>query len=904
MNPTRWLVLALLLLTGSAALAAPRLHPLIDAGGATAAPVTFGELAYLASGSLVLVYDYEDPSQPVLRYRTARQPVPGRIVGMARHRERLFVAWSTINSQSGVWIFSLSDPLRPAKLGELEILEATEGSGLLSIAVVGEHLYALDMEAGLRVTHIPEQGQPSGLAIALRDFPAVSDLHASEDRLIGSGSGLIPSFSVVHFDVREPDRPRVGASFRPTGNLGDFRFASDRNIGILFDRLEGSLAFTLLDFSDPAAIIERGRIEPPASVTDAFLAGPNLNLVDGNRLRVWDATNLDTIVERGIVQISFSKLQFAQSTSFGALLFDRTDRLFALTNEASGLPHVASAVSIPAGANPVDVALIDDAALLLHQSRGLGVHAPGDYVERARLQDIGLDGDFSQSFERIEVAGNLAVMSNWSQGLSTVDISNPEQPRALGRADFPFIGALALRDNIVFAGKATNGGELAIFDIADPEQPLLVNVVPTSQTFGLAIDGNLLYTAEGNFGGSPGMWVFDIADPAQPRVIARELGRCSGARSVAVDGARNLAVLGCSDGRMLVYDVLDPTQPRLVSTYLSAPGFNAIWSVQLTGTYALLGHDQGLDLIDLSNPENPDLVQRQGTPFFVMNVRVQGDSVFAFNALGGMREFRLTEEAIPGAGHTAAWFNPARDGEGWILEMLNDGRGLLYWFTYDERGAPRWLVGAGRVDGNRVEIPQLLAPSGGRFGPGFNPDDVVRPVVGSASLVFDDCNRGALTYSAFGQAQVIEAVKLSRTMRVDCNPPADDGDNDRALQSGSWFDPAFDGQGFSFQWLTSGDALVTWFTYDDAGNPFWMTGVGRTDGDEVVFPSLTATRGARFGLDFDAAEVERFDWGSLRLRFSCEEGSAEYASSLPGFGQGMFNLRRLGRLRGLECGAR
>lgn len=49
-------------------------------------------------------------------------------------------------------------------------------------------------------------------------------------------------------------------------------------------------------------------------------------------------------------------------------------------------------------------------------------------------------------------------------------------------------------------------------------------------------------------------------------------------------------------------------------------------------------------------------------------------------------------QVVPG--HSAMWYDPARDGEGWMLEILADDRAVLYWFTFDEAGNPRWLVGA------------------------------------------------------------------------------------------------------------------------------------------------------------------------------------------------------------------
>jgi len=877
--------------------AEPRLQPVIDAGGAVVEPVALGNLVYIASGAQLQVHDYSDPAEPKLSYRTVRQPTPGRIVGIARRDHRLFVAWNTVQTTSGVWIYDIAEPTRPAKAGELEISDTRFGAILQSIAIVGDYLYALDAEAGLRVAHITDDGAPSSLdrAVAADSFPGIAMLHSNGTHLIGSGFGFLPQFSLVSFDLTQPERPSVGDA-RST-DPGQFRLVGDGNLGLLIAE-----SYTLIDISDPLKIVERGRFAPAPDAFDGVLIGSVVHVIDGSSMSFWDATDPDHPVPATTGAIPLAGLQAALVTGFGALLIDRADQIVALDLGIPLAPVVASTTALLAGTNPSDIGFFAETPLMLHQSRGLGVHAPTTYAETARLPDNSNPIGIGQSFERIELRDEVAVMINWSEGISLADVSDPSRPLARGRVQFPFLATLALKGDYAFAGKVTNGGELAVFDIADPGNPQLINRVATSQTFDLAIRGDLLYSAEGSSGGEGGLWIFDVSNPGQPFVLAKLTGICDDARGIDVDAERALAMLACgSDGRLLIIDVSNPTQPQLLSDYASSPDFNIASSVRLSGSYALFGHDLGLDLVDLRNPRTPVRLDRQTTPFFVTNVRVFGERIFSFNALGGMREFRLTELPIPGAGHSAAWFDPARDGEGWTLEMLADGSALLYWFTYDELQRQRWLIGIGEVHGNRVEFPQMQVTSGGKFGPGFNPHDVVRTPAGSVTLVFDDCSSGAFAYSAFGQAQVIESTKLSRTMRIDCDPPTGSVDDARALQSGSWFDPAFDGQGFSLQWMASGEALLVLYTYDADGNQFWMIGVGQSDGDAVVFPSLTATRGARFGRGFDATAVERFDWGVLRLQLGCDDGLAEFDSPLAGFGSGEFALKRLSSLTGLGC---
>jgi hypothetical protein len=250
---------------------------------------------------------------------------------------------------------------------------------------------------------------------------------------------------------------------------------------------------------------------------------------------------------------------------------------------------------------------------------------------------------------------------------------------------------------------------------------------------------------------------------------------------------------------------------------------------------------------------------------------------------------------------TAHWYDPGRDGEGWSLEILDNNQALAYWFTYDEQGNPRWLLGTGEVIDDRIEFPELVVTHGGRFGPDFDPEDVVREVVGSAVMHFHDCDSGQVEFNAFDQQLTVALSRLSTTMGLECTSSGQDGDESLAWQSGSWYDPAQDGQGLTLQRLAGGAALVTWFSYDSAGEQYWMQGVGEANDHRLIFPDMYATRGPAFGAGFDGDELEIVPWGELTLELGCDAGLAEFESVLPEFGQGTLELDRLTFPDGLEC---
>lgn len=271
----------------------------------------------------------------------------------------------------------------------------------------------------------------------------------------------------------------------------------------------------------------------------------------------------------------------------------------------------------------------------------------------------------------------------------------------------------------------------------------------------------------------------------------------------------------------------------------------------------------------------------------------------------------MAQAAMPvRSGHAGHWYATDRSGEGWVLELRGPDSAWLYWFTYDSQGRQRWLTATGQIvpdgdDGQRIDFAQLVVTRGARFGAAFDPDDVIREAVGSASLRFSSCDRGQFSYNAFNQSQTFDVQRLARVMGTRCETPHGVTGRevaDHAGQSGSWYDPTHNGEGYALHWATPDQAIVTWYSYDAQGNQYWMLGTGQLDAQgRIHFPDVHATRGARFGTAFDPDDVERFAWGTLTFELACDGGSARYESVLPAFGSGDFDLTRLTSLHEVAC---
>lgn len=271
-----------------------------------------------------------------------------------------------------------------------------------------------------------------------------------------------------------------------------------------------------------------------------------------------------------------------------------------------------------------------------------------------------------------------------------------------------------------------------------------------------------------------------------------------------------------------------------------------------------------------------------------------------------LRAGALDNPFVVEAGTSSAWFDPSRNGEGFMLEILEGQRAVMYWFTYDDQGGQDWYIAEGEIRANRILFPELLRVSGGKFGPSFDPSTVESAVVGSASFIWSSCDSGAMHWVIDGAGGALRQgrmnlTRLSRVMGLECGQPLQGPLLEAGRLSGSWFDPSHNGEGYVLEVLADQRALVYWFSFDAESRRRWFFGTGEIDGGTLVFDEMFTTAGARFGAAFDPGAVELKPWGKLELELGCEDGTARFEPVEAGFPAGQLQLERLTRLAGLTC---
>lgn len=123
--------------------------------------------------------------------------------------------------------------------------------------------------------------------------------------------------------------------------------------------------------------------------------------------------------------------------------------------------------------------------------------------------------------------------------------------------------------------------------------------------------------------------------------------------------------------------------------------------------------------------------------------------------------------------------------------------------------------------------------------------------------------------------------------------------------SGSWYDPDYDSQGFTFEILgKTGNGperlfAATWYTYDDEGAPVWAIGTAATQGNVVEMTMYRAFGGARPPLQVEAEDLQPF--ADLVISFgNCHVATADFTMIDSGE-SATYHLRRLTQIGASTC---
>ena len=251
-----------------------------------------------------------------------------------------------------------------------------------------------------------------------------------------------------------------------------------------------------------------------------------------------------------------------------------------------------------------------------------------------------------------------------------------------------------------------------------------------------------------------------------------------------------------------------------------------------------------------------------------------------------------TDDEIVAQELSGSYFDPTRDGEGCQLTLERDGATFVLSCYFYDQAKQFWLIGAGTLVDGQIMFADMIITNGAEYGNDFDPTDVVRAVWGSMIMTWSDCNNAELELIPVLAGYEMLTLTLTHIVPTTCGGGGVKGD---ALSwMGAFFDPARDGEGFHLAVEGDGSTFVmTWYTYLD-GEQVWLIGSGTRDGSRLVFEQMVITSGAKFGSEFNPADVVREIFGSITADFSdCNNFTATVDTILPEFSDIVLDVTKI-----------
>jgi LVIVD repeat-containing protein len=274
---------------------------------------------------------------------------------------------------------------------------------------------------------------------------------------------------------------------------------------------------------------------------------------------------------------------------------------------------------------------------------------------------------------RAVVEGGRAYLAAGAEGIEVIDLATKER-RTLLPPDAPAdrIDDLALADGWLFALDATPPGYLMIYSLANPDRPSRtgnVVTVPVGPFSGVSAAAGVVivsggtsqltlreYDRQGQLGNEVATADFGRG---QPDVALRPDGRIAAISTHIVGPDFALTFAGIQRQPLSLRSL---SQIPLKDAGFTAGGYKpahfplvAAWR----GDRVYLAEGGGLDVIDVSNPDQPRLLQRDRRPQPAMDVALSGDELDVLRAGSqpAVLRYRLDGSGLPSP--AGLWSFPA-----------------------------------------------------------------------------------------------------------------------------------------------------------------------------------------------------------------------------------------------------
>jgi hypothetical protein len=251
---------------------------------------------------------------------------------------------------------------------------------------------------------------------------------------------------------------------------------------------------------------------------------------------------------------------------------------------------------------------------------------------------------------------NLKVREDWAfvadarRGLVVLNIREKMPVTTWVHSSSTAMG-LHIKENKAYVAVSEQG--LQIFDISTPDSPILLSTTPTpGDAWDIWVNNDFAYIADLH----AGMTVVDISKPEEPQLVATVTWTKNYPMAEILRGDENFVYIAAGKHGMIVINISDPANPVVVSKYRPfrfsyAEGLAVEDGIVYLAMGSEFGNissiENGLHIIDVSNPSSPRLVGKARFLDWVEGVHTTGDHAYVANTWNGIRSIDIRDPAMP-----------------------------------------------------------------------------------------------------------------------------------------------------------------------------------------------------------------------------------------------------------------
>ena len=591
-------------------------------GGSTQAVAIDGTNLYLGVGWHVEVYDITNPRELVMI--GSSRVLPNSIEGLfANGSNYLYAACGS----DGLQILDISNPSSPELISSYNTLGYTE-----DVYVVGNYAILADGPNGIQIIDISDPREPEwvGEAYALA---YVYDVEVSETMAFAAagGSGLM----VV--DLTYPEQPQEIELVEMNGFVYGLTISENT---VYTANAWGGVA--VVDITDPINPSVNELIETDGWAMSVAMQGENLLVMDGaDGVRLYDISSQTPTLLGIYPDTGYTYQGVLQGEN--AYVTDKQNGLMIIDLSNPSSPSLAGRY-LPI----LDARRVTMSGSTAYVAAGLSGMRAIDLSDSANPSETYWFDTEAGYANKVIASGNTAYLTTHlatDYSLRIFDISDPLHPEKIGELandenlfGMAFRSMTFLNDFVYVAGEWS---DVAV-DVHDPTNPTVTSTLPYENS-NTAAFGNLVAMVS-----SREIRIHDISDPATLQLMS-VYERDSAGEGVAFLDQSTIVTSG--DNGIFVMDVSDPTNP-IERSRMAVPGGIAT-EIFIEGTTAYITClGAGIQIIDLSNPDQPELVGEVDTHSIATDCYVSDDLMLVAGSDSGLLIFQRSSAIAANDGLT------------------------------------------------------------------------------------------------------------------------------------------------------------------------------------------------------------------------------------------------------------